>query len=53
MTASPSKRITWVVKLPKQKTRVRFENLDSYLRYCADLKKKNIEHECHRYFEES
>ena len=44
--------VRFVVKLPKQKSRVTFYNLRSCQRYCRDLKSKNIPYECTFYYAE-
>lgn len=44
--------VVFVVKLPKQKTRVQFENFRSCRRYCKDLRAKEIPYECRFYYNE-
>ena len=44
--------VRYIVKLPKQKTRVTFENYGSFAKYVEDLRTKQIKHELHIEYDE-
>jgi hypothetical protein len=45
--------VRYIVKLPKQNTRVTFENYGSFAKYVEDLRTKQIKHELHIEYDES
>ena len=44
--------VRYIVKLPKQNTRVTFENYGSFAKYVEDLRTKQIKHELHIEYDE-